>query len=89
MQGTAVVSIVALMLICLWAARAWPPARPWAIAILLWAANSTAFYIWYLILRGGVIDETVVFWSGLIRAQGYILAGGGLIIVVVKGRRNG
>jgi hypothetical protein len=88
MELLVMLASIALLVICLWAGGAWPPTRPWAIAIFLWAANSTAFYLWYLVIRGGVVDDTVLFWSALIRLQAIVLAGGALLIAVVKGRRQ-
>ena len=73
---------------CLWACRAQPVLRPWALAMLMWAINAVAFYSAYAILGGRMASNIIVFWSALIRLQAAVVALGSLVITVVKMGRH-
>jgi len=87
-QGITLAGFMALMGVCLWAGWVSRPARPYALAILLWAMNGTVLYVWYLFFNGAVIDDRTIAWSAMTRLHGILLAAGGLIIAVIKGRRR-
>lgn len=58
---------------------------PWAAAGLSWAMNSTLFYLSYLVLNDGVLNEWLISWSAITRLHGILLAVGGLLVAARAG----
>jgi len=58
-----------------------PAYRSYAIAVLSWLINVTAFWIWTLFIRDiGTQLELANTWSRLVQLQALILAAGGALI---------
>lgn len=84
LQWAAFVGFALLAVVSLWAARARPAVRPWAMGILLWALNNIAFYVAYLIVLQSVVTPLVPQWSAVTRMHGIFLAAGALLIAAGK-----
>ena len=73
---------------CLWACRAQPVLRPWALAMFLWAINVVAFYATYIVLGSRMSPTVIIFWRAFTGLQAAVVALGSLIITVVKMGRH-
>ena len=87
LQWATFVAFAMLAVVSVWAARARPAVRPWAMGILLWALNNCAFYTAYLIIGRAVLTPLLIEWSALTRMHGIFLAAGALLIAAGKRAR--